>query len=114
MKIEEVIALTQAGFSKTEILAMTQLVPPTQQETPPAQQAAPPAQQATQQATLPAQQATPPTQQEQNDALLNAITNLTNVIQAGNIAATGFQMKQNQNQPKTADQIVDHMMEIMN
>ena len=115
MKIEEVIALTQAGFSKSEIIAMTQLVPPTQQETPPTQQATPPAQQATlpaQQTTLPTQQATLPTQQAQNDALLNAITNLTNVIQAGNVTATGLQTKQNQ--PKTADQIVEHMLEIMN
>ena len=114
MKIEEVIALTQAGFSKTEILAMTQLVPPTQQETP-TQQATPPTQQATpptQQATLPTQQATLPTQQAQNDALLSAITNLTNVIQAGNVAATGLQTKQNQ--PETADQIAKRMMEIMN
>ena len=87
MKIEEVIALTQAGFTKSEILAMTQPTQPTQ----------------------PTQQVTP---QAQNDALLNAITNLTNVIQAGNVAATGLQMKQNQ--PETAEQITQRMMNIMN
>lgn len=84
MKIEDVIALTQAGFTKSEILGMTQ----------PAQQV---------QQTQPAQQ---------NDALLNAITNLTNVIQAGNLAATGLQTKHSQ--PETADQIAKRMMEIMN
>ena len=87
MKIEDVIALTQAGFTKSEILGMTQ----------PAQQV-----QQTQQ-TQPAQQ---------NEALLNAITNLTNVIQAGNLAATGLQTKHSQ--PETADQIAKRMMEIMN
>ena len=87
MKIEEVIVLTQAGFTKSEILAMTQPTQPTQ----------------------PTQQVTP---QAQNDALLNAITNLTNVIQAGNVAATGLQMKQNQ--PETAEQITQRMMNIMN
>ena len=87
MKIEDVIALTQAGFTKSEILGMTQ-----------------PAQQVQQvQQTQPAQQ---------NDALLNAITNLTNVIQAGNLAATGLQTKHSQ--PETADQIAKRMMEIMN
>ena len=84
MKIEDVIALTQAGFTKSEILGMTQ---PTQQV----------------QQTQPAQQ---------NEALLNAITNLTNVIQAGNLAATGLQTKHSQ--PETADQIAKRMMEIMN
>lgn len=84
MKIEDVIALTQAGFTKSEILGMTQ----------PAQQV---------QQTQPAQQ---------NEALLNAITNLTNVIQAGNLAATGLQTKHSQ--PETADQIAKRMMEIMN
>ena len=87
MKIEDVIALTQAGFTKSEILGMTQ-----------------PAQQVQQvQQTQPAQQ---------NEALLNAITNLTNVIQAGNLAATGLQTKHSQ--PETADQIAKRMMEIMN
>lgn len=97
MKIEDVIALTQAGFTKSEILGMKQ---PAQQQTQPAQ----PAQQVQQvQQTQPAQQ---------NEALLNAITNLTNVIQAGNLAATGLQTKHSQ--PETADQIAKRMMEIMN
>ena len=87
MKIEDVIALSQAGFTKSEILGMTQ----------PAQQV---------QQTQPAQQV------QQNEALLNAITNLTNVIQAGNLAATGLQTKHSQ--PETADQIAKRMMEIMN
>lgn len=87
MKIEDLIALTQAGFTKSEILGMKQ-----------------PAQQVQQvQQTQPAQQ---------NEALLNAITNLTNVIQAGNLAATGLQTKHSQ--PETADQIAKRMMEIMN
>ena len=90
MKIEDVIALTQAGFTKSEILGMTQ----------PAQQV-----QQVQQT-----QQTQPVQQ--NEALLNAITNLTNVIQAGNLAATGLQTKHSQ--PETADQIAKRMMEIMN
>lgn len=104
MKIEDVIALTQAGFTKSEILKMTQPVQQTQQTQPtqPAQQTQPT------QPTQPAQ----PTQPVQNDALLNAITNLTNVIQAGNVAATGLKMRQNQ--PETADQIAKRMMEIMN
>ena len=87
MKIEDVIALTQAGFSKTEILAMTQPTPPTQP-------------------TQPVQQ-TP-----NNDALLNAITNLTNTIQASNLTGSGLQTSQKQ--PETADQIAKRMMEIMN
>ena len=96
MKIEDVIALTQAGFTKSEILGMKQ---PAQQvlQTQPAQQV-----QQTQQ-TQPAQQ---------NEALLNAITNLTNVIQASNLVATGLQTKHSQ--PETADQIAKRMMEIMN
>lgn len=96
MKIEDVIALTQAGFTKSEILGMKQ---PEQQvhQTQQTQQV-----QKTQQ-TQPAQQ---------NEALLNAITNLTNVIQAGNLAATGLQTKHSQ--PETADQIAKRMMEIMN
>ena len=96
MKIEDVIALTQAGFTKSEILGMTQPAQQVQQ-TQPAQQV-----QQVQQ-TQPAQQ---------NEALLNAITNLTNVIQAGNLAATGLQTKHSQ--PETADQIAKRMMEIMN
>ena len=108
MKIEDVIALTQAGFTKSEILEMTQPV----QQTQPVQPTQPT--QPTQQ-TQPVQptQPTQPTQpSQQNDALLNAITNLTNVIQAGNLAATGLQTKHSQ--PETADQIAKRMMEIMN
>lgn len=99
MKIEDVIALTQAGFTKSEILDMTQPAQQVQQvqQTQPVQQV-----QQVQQ-TQPAQQ---------NEALLNAITNLTNVIQAGNLAATGLQTKHSQ--PETADQIAKRMMEIMN
>ena len=111
MKIEDVIALTQAGFTKSEILGMTQPAQQVQQvqQTQPAQQV-----QQVQQ-TQPAQQVqqvqqTQPVQQ--NEALLNAITNLTNVIQAGNLAATGLQTKHSQ--PETADQIAKRMMEIMN
>ena len=99
MKIEDVIALTQAGFTKSEILGMKQPAQQVQQvqQTQPVQQV-----QQVQQ-TQPAQQ---------NEALLNAITNLTNVIQAGNLAATGLQTKHSQ--PETADQIAKRMMEIMN
>ena len=108
MKIEDVIALTQAGFTKSEILDMKQPAQQVQQvqQTQPAQQV---------QQTQPVQQVqqvqqTQPAQQ--NEALLNAITNLTNVIQAGNLAATGLQTKHSQ--PETADQIAKRMMEIMN
>ena len=99
MKIEDVIALTQAGFTKSEILGMTQPAQQVQQvqQTQPAQQ-------------VQQVQQTQPVQQ--NEALLNAITNLTNVIQAGNLAATGLQTKHSQ--PETADQIAKRMMEIMN
>ena len=102
MKIEDVIALTQAGFTKSEILGMKQPAQQVQQTQPvqPVQQV-----QQTQQT-----QQTQPVQQ--NEALLNAITNLTNVIQAGNLAATGLQTKHSQ--PETADQIAKRMMEIMN
>lgn len=102
MKIEDVIALTQAGFTKSEILDMKQSAQQAQQT-----QSAQPAQQAQQ--TQQAQAAQPA---QQNEALLNAITNLTNVIQAGNLAATGLQTKHSQ--PETADQIAKRMMEIMN
>ena len=93
MKIEDVIALTQAGFTKSEILGMKQ-----------------PEQQVLQTQQVQQTQQTQPAQQ--NEALLNAITNLTNVIQAGNLAATGLQSKHSQ--PETADQIAKRMMEIMN
>ena len=96
MKIEDVIALTQAGFTKSEILGMKQ---PEQQ-----------VQQVQQTQQVQQVQQTQPAQQ--NEALLNAITNLTNVIQAGNLAATGLQTKHSQ--PETADQIAKRMMEIMN
>lgn len=93
MKIEDVIALTQAGFTKSEILGMKQ-----------------PEQQVLQTQQVQQTQQTQPAQQ--NDALLNAITNLTNVIQAGNLTATGLQTKHSQ--PETADQIAKRMLEIMN
>ena len=108
MKIEDVIALTQAGFTKSEILDMKQPAQQVQQvqQTQPAQQV-----QQVQQ-TQPAQQVQQTQPAQQNEALLNAITNLTNVIQAGNLAATGLQTKHSQ--PETADQIAKRMMEIMN
>ena len=108
MKIEDVIALTQAGFTKSEILGMKQSAQQVQQ-TQPAQQVqqTQPVQQVQQ--TQPVQQVQPA---QQNESLLNAITNLTNVIQAGNLAATGLQTKHSQ--PETADQIAKRMMEIMN
>ena len=105
MKIEDVIALTQAGFTKSEILGMTQPAQQVQQ-TQQTQQV----QQAQQVQQVQQTQQTQPAQQ--NEALLNAITNLTNVIQAGNLAATGLQTKHSQ--PETADQIAKRMMEIMN
>ena len=108
MKIEDVIALTQAGFTKSEILSMKQPAQQVQQ-TQPAQQTQP-VQQVQQ--TQPAQQVQQTQPAQQNEALLNAITNLTNVIQAGNLAATGLQTKHSQ--PETADQIAKRMMEIMN
>ena len=90
MKIDELIALTQAGFTKDEILTMTQQ----NQQMPQAQQ--------NQQMQ----------QNQQNDGLLAAITNLTNTIQASNITGSGLQTSKNQ--PETADQIAKRMMEIMN
>lgn len=102
MKIEELIALTQAGFTKNEILTMTQQNQQVQQN------------QQTQQ--LQQNQQTQQTQQnqqnQQNDGLLAAITNLTNTIQASNITGSGLQTSTNQ--PETADQIAKRMMEIMN
>ena len=108
MKIEDVIALTQAGFTKSEILGMTQPAQQVQQtqQTQPAQQVL----QTQQTQQVQQTQQTQPAQQ--NESLLNAITNLTNVIQAGNLAATGLQTKHSQ--PETADQIAKRMMEIMN
>mgnify|MGYP000025610138 CR=1 FL=1 len=108
MKIEDVIELTQAGFTKSEILGMEQPAQQVQQveQTQPAQQV-----QQVQQ-TQPVQQVQQVQPEQQNETLLNAITNLTNVIQAGNLAATGLQTKHSQ--PETADQIAKRMMEIMN
>lgn len=99
MKIEELITLTQAGFTKDEILIMTQQPQQTQQ----AQQ--------TQQSQQP-QQIQQTQQAQQNDGLLAAITNLTNTIQASNITGSGLQTLKKQ--PETADQIAKRMMEIMN
>ena len=105
MKIDELIALTQAGFTKDEILTMTQQNQQNQQM-PQAQQnqQMPQAQQN--------QQMQQNQQNQQNDGLLAAITNLTNTIQASNITGSGLQTSKNQ--PETADQIAKRMMEIMN
>ena len=84
MKIEELITLTRAGFTKDEILIMTQQTQQNQQMQ----------------------------QNQQNDDLLAAITNLTNTIQASNITGSGLQSSKNQ--PETAEQIAKRMMEIMN
>ena len=99
MKIDELIALTQAGFTKDEILTMTQQ----NQQMPQAQQ---------NQQMQQNQQAQQNQQNQQNDGLLAAITNLTNTIQASNITGSGLQTSKNQ--PETADQIAKRMMEIMN
>ena len=90
MKIEELITLTQAGFTKDEILTMTQQNQQTQQT----------------------QQNQQNQQTQQNEGLLAAITNLTNTIQASNITGSGLQTSKKQ--PETADQIAKRMMEIMN
>lgn len=111
MKIEDVIALTQAGFTKSEILGMKQPAQQVQQ-TQPAQLTQPTQPVQLTQSAQQVQQTQPVQQVQQNEALLNAITNLTNVIQAGNLAATGLQTKHSQ--PETADQIAKRMMEIMN
>lgn len=102
MKIEELIALTQAGFTKDEILTMTQQNQQNQQMQQKLQ-----AQQNQQM-----QQNQQTQQNQQNDGLLAAITNLTNTIQASNITGSGLQTSKNQ--PETADQIAKRMMEIMN
>lgn len=99
MKIEELITLTQAGFTKNEILTMTQQNQQTQQM------------QRKQQAQQ-IQQNQQTQQNQQNDELLAAITNLTNTIQASNITGSGLQTSKNQ--PETADQIAKRMMQIMN
>lgn len=96
MKIEELIALTQAGFTKDEILTMTQQNQQMQQKLQAQQN----------------QQAQQAQQNQQNDGLLAAITNLTNTIQASNITGSGLQTSKNQ--PETADQIAQRMMQIMN
>ena len=105
MKIEELIALTQAGFTKEDILTMTQqnqqmLQNQQNQQMPQAQQ----------NQQMP--QAQQNQQNQQSDNLLAAITNLTNTIQARNITGSGLQTSKNQ--PETADQIAKRMMEIMN
>lgn len=105
MKIEELIALTQAGFTKDEILTMTQQNQQMQQNLQ--------AQQNQQmQQNQQAQHNQQAQQNQQNDGLLAAITNLTNTIQASNITGSGLQTSKNQ--PETADQIAKRMMEIMN
>lgn len=105
MKIEELIALTQAGFTKDEILTMTQQNHQNHQN-----------QQNQQNQQMPQvqqnEQAQQNQQNQQNDGLLAAITNLTNTIQASNITGSGLQTSKNQ--PETADQIAKRMMEIMN
>ena len=93
MEIKDILALTQAGFSKDEIMKMTQ---PTQQT----QQAQP------SQPTQPTQQ----TQQTNTDALLLAINNLTATIQAGNVQATG---QNSANKVRTPDDVIDDLMKIM-
>ena len=104
MKIDELIALTQAGFTKEEILTITQQAQQTQQM----QQN----QQMQQMQQNQQMQQTQQMQQNQNDGLLSAITNLTNTIQASNITGSGLQTTKKQ--PETADQIAKRMMEIMN
>ena len=91
MKIDDVLALTKAGFSKDEILKMTGVQTTTQQTAT--------QQTATQQTTT-------------NESLLNAIQSLTATLQASNVQNTGAQSQQNK--PETADQIAQRMMEIMN
>lgn len=105
MKIEELITLTQAGFTKDEILTMTQQTQQNQQN-----QQNQHMQQTQQNQQMP--QAQQNQQNQQNDNLLAAITNLTNTIQASNITGSGLQTSKNQ--PETADQIAKRMMEIMN
>ena len=105
MKIEELIALTQAGFTKEDILTMTQQNQQMQQNQQNQQM-----QQNQQNQQMP--QAQQNHQNQQNDNLLAAITNLTNTIQASNITGSGLQTSKNQ--PETADQIAKRMMEIMN
>ena len=96
MKIEELITLTQAGFTKNEILTMAQQNQQMQQN----------------QQSQQMRQNQQTQQNQQNDGLLAAITNLTNTIQASNITGSGLQTSKNQ--PETADQIAKRMMEIMN
>ena len=84
MEIKDILALTQAGFSKDEIMRMTQ---PTQ-----------------------ATQPTQPTQPTNTDALLLAINNLTATIQAGNVQATG---QNPANKVRTPDDVIDDLMKIM-
>ena len=96
MEIKDILALTQAGFSKDEIMKMTQPTHPTQ-HTQPTQQTQP-------------SQPTQPTQQTNTDALLLAINNLTATIQAGNVQATG---QNSANKVRTPDDVIDDLMKIM-
>ena len=89
MEIKDILALTQAGFSKDEIMKMTQ---PTQTQT-----------------TQPTQ-TTQQKQQTNTDALLLAINNLTATIQAGNVQATG---QNSANKVRTPDDVIDDLMKIM-
>lgn len=99
MEIKDILALTQAGFSKDEIMKMTQTTQPTQ-PTQTTQQTQPT------QPTQPTQQ----TQQTNTDALLLAINNLTATIQAGNVQATG---QNSANKVRTPDDVIDDLMKIM-
>lgn len=97
MKIEDLIILAKAGFSKDEILgfAQNQTVQPTQNQTV----------QSTQ--NQPVQLA----QTDTNMQILNAINALTATIQAGNVQATGTATQSKQ---RTESEIMSDMMSIMN
>ena len=84
MEIKDILALTQAGFSKDEIMRVTQPTQPTQPRQP--------------------------TQPTNTDALLLAINNLTATIQAGNVQATG---QNPANKVRTPDDVIDDLMKIM-
>ena len=84
MEIKDILALTQAGFSKDEIMRMTQPTQPTQP--------------------------TQLTQPTNTDALLLAINNLTATIQAGNVQATG---QSPATKVRTPDDVIDDLMKIM-
>ena len=92
MKIEDLIILAKAGFSKDEILGFAQ---PTQNQ---------PVQPTQNQPVQPAQTDT-------NMQILNAINALTATIQAGNVQATGTATQPKQ---RTESEIMSDMMSIMN